>query len=103
MLYTKTPIAIDGVWRDGLIVESDIIRSFSNEIALPTGERYLVELFPNNPHRQYNDKHYYWFLIVRELEANEQIKYLEAQIKALADRGEFIEDCIAEMAMTVYA
>ena len=28
---------------------------------------------------------------------------LRAQVQALSDRGEFLEDCIAEMAMTVYA
>lgn len=28
---------------------------------------------------------------------------LKAQIKAMSDRNDFIEDCIAEMAMTVYA
>lgn len=28
---------------------------------------------------------------------------LRAQVQALSDRGEFMEDCIAEMAMTVYA
>lgn len=28
---------------------------------------------------------------------------LRAQVQALADRGEFLEDCIAEMAMVVYA
>lgn len=27
---------------------------------------------------------------------------LRAQVQALADRGEFVEDCIAEMAMQVY-
>ena len=27
---------------------------------------------------------------------------LKAQVKALSDRGEFLEDCIAEMAMQVY-
>lgn len=35
-----------------------------------------------------------------ELQAENDI--LRAQIQALADRGEFIEDCIAEMAMQVY-
>lgn len=29
-------------------------------------------------------------------------KLLRAQVQSLADRGEFIEDCIAEMAMQVY-
>jgi hypothetical protein len=28
---------------------------------------------------------------------------LKAQVRALTDRGEFVEDCIAEMAMQVYA
>ena len=28
---------------------------------------------------------------------------LRAQVQALSDRGEFLEDCIAEMAMVVYA
>lgn len=32
----------------------------------------------------------------------EENKTLKAQIQALADRGEFIEDCIAEMAAAVY-
>lgn len=30
-------------------------------------------------------------------------KTLQAQIKAVTDRNDFIEDCIAEMAMAVYA
>lgn len=37
---------------------------------------------------------------VSELEAEN--KSLKAQLKALGDRGEFLEDCIAEMAMQVY-
>lgn len=37
---------------------------------------------------------------VSELEAEN--KSLKAQLKALSDRGEFLEDCIAEMAMQVY-
>lgn len=36
-----------------------------------------------------------------ELQAENAL--LRAQIQSLADRGEFIEDCIAEMAMQVYA
>ena len=28
---------------------------------------------------------------------------LKAQVQALSDRGEFVEDCIAEMAAVVYA
>lgn len=35
-----------------------------------------------------------------ELQAENEL--LCAQVKALSDRGEFIEDCIAEMAMQVY-
>ena len=35
-----------------------------------------------------------------ELQAENEL--LRAQVKALSDRGEFIEDCIAEMAMQVY-
>ena len=35
-----------------------------------------------------------------ELQAENEL--LRAQIQSLADRGEFIEDCIAEMAMQVY-
>ena len=35
-----------------------------------------------------------------ELQAENEL--LRAQLKALSDRGEFIEDCIAEMAMQVY-
>lgn len=37
---------------------------------------------------------------VDELAAENEL--LRAQVKALSDRGEFIEDCIAEMAMQVY-
>ena len=37
---------------------------------------------------------------VDELAAENDL--LRAQIQALSDRGEFIEDCIAEMAMQVY-
>ena len=37
---------------------------------------------------------------VDELAAENEL--LRAQIQALSDRGEFIEDCIAEMAMQVY-
>lgn len=37
---------------------------------------------------------------VDELESENEL--LRAQIQALSDRGEFIEDCIAEMAMQVY-
>lgn len=33
----------------------------------------------------------------------EENTLLRAQVQALADRGEFLEDCIAEMAMVVYA
>lgn len=33
----------------------------------------------------------------------EENTLLRAHVKALADRGEFLEDCIAEMAMVVYA
>ena len=33
----------------------------------------------------------------------EEIPMLKAQVQALADRGEFLEDCIAEMAAVVYA
>lgn len=36
-----------------------------------------------------------------ELEAEN--KMLKAQVKAVADRNEFVEDCIAEMATVVYA
>lgn len=35
-----------------------------------------------------------------ELQAENEL--LRAQVQSLADRGEFIEDCIAEMAMKVY-
>lgn len=35
-----------------------------------------------------------------ELQAENEL--LRAQVQALSDRGEFIEDCIAEMAMQVY-
>lgn len=35
-----------------------------------------------------------------ELQAENAL--LRAQVQSLADRGEFIEDCIAEMAMQVY-
>lgn len=35
--------------------------------------------------------------------AEEEIKLLRAQIQASVDRQEFVEDCIAEMAMQVYA
>lgn len=35
-----------------------------------------------------------------ELAAENEL--LRAQVRALSDRGEFIEDCIAEMAMQVY-
>ena len=37
---------------------------------------------------------------VDELAAENDL--LRAQVQSLADRGEFIEDCIAEMAMQVY-
>ncbi len=37
---------------------------------------------------------------VDELAAENEL--LRAQVQALSDRGEFIEDCIAEMAMQVY-
>lgn len=37
---------------------------------------------------------------VDELVAENEL--LRAQVQALSDRGEFIEDCIAEMAMQVY-
>lgn len=37
---------------------------------------------------------------VDELAAENEL--LRAQVRALSDRGEFIEDCIAEMAMQVY-
>ena len=36
-----------------------------------------------------------------ELQAENEL--LRAQVQSLSDRGEFIEDCIAEMAMQVYA
>ena len=32
----------------------------------------------------------------------EQVALLQAQVQALTERGEFLEDCIAEMAMKVY-
>lgn len=35
-------------------------------------------------------------------ELQTESELLRAQVKALSDRGEFIEDCIAEMAMQVY-
>lgn len=31
-----------------------------------------------------------------------QVALLQAQVQALTERGEFLEDCIAEMAMRVY-
>ena len=31
-----------------------------------------------------------------------QVALLQAQVQALTERGEFMEDCIAEMAMRVY-
>ena len=45
---------------------------------------------------------------IREKEAAEQkqaeqIKLMPLQIQAVSDRQDFIEDCIAEMAMQVYA
>lgn len=33
----------------------------------------------------------------------EDVPMLKAQVQALSDRGEFLEDCIAEMATVVYA
>ena len=33
----------------------------------------------------------------------DEIPLLKAQVQALSDRGEFVEDCIAEMATVVYA
>lgn len=33
----------------------------------------------------------------------EELPVLKAQIQAISDRNDFIEDCIAEMAATVYA
>lgn len=35
-------------------------------------------------------------------ELQKENEFLKAQVQALSDRGEFIEDCIAEMAMVVY-
>ena len=32
----------------------------------------------------------------------EAVALLQAQVQALTERGEFLEDCIAEMAMKVY-
>ena len=57
--------------------------------------------------KQYGDE---WWFIIREIPPNElerrklleENALLRAQVQALADRGEFIEDCIAEMAMQVY-
>ena len=51
-----------------------------------------------------------WWFILREIPAEElerrrlaaENELLRAQVKALSDRGEFIEDCMAEMAMQVY-
>ena len=36
-------------------------------------------------------------------ELQEENNLLRAQVQSLSDRGEFIEDCIAEMAMLVYS
>lgn len=57
--------------------------------------------------RQYGDE---WWFILREIPQDElerrsiiaENELLRAQVQALSDRGEFIEDCIAEMAMQVY-
>lgn len=35
-------------------------------------------------------------------ELQKENEFLKAQVQALSDRGEFIEDCIAEMAMVIY-
>lgn len=39
----------------------------------------------------------------RIAELEEEKKLLSAQIQALSDRGDFLEDCIAEMAGIIYA
>ena len=38
---------------------------------------------------------------IEQLQAENTL--LRAQLQALSDRGEFVEDCLAEMAMVVYA
>ena len=61
----------------------------------------------------YDGEHFYRagkkvvsLLAAAEAEAQtlkEDIPMLKAQIKAISDRNDFIEDCIAEMAAVVYA
>ncbi len=39
----------------------------------------------------------------RDPEQPDELTLLRAQVRALSDRNEFMEDCIAEMAMLVYS
>lgn len=78
---------------------SAVISDGDTETALENAE--LVQV------KQYGAE---WWFILREIPADElerrrlveENELLRAQVKALSDRGEFIEDCIAEMAMQVY-
>ncbi len=46
---------------------------------------------------------YVYAPLPRDPEQPDELTLLRAQVRALSDRNEFMEDCIAEMAMLVYS
>ena len=52
---------------------------------------------------RYVEGEYVYDPLPKESEPIDEVTLLRAQVQALSDRNDFMEDCIAEMAMLVYA
>lgn len=92
---TDAPTTGFTTWRmDGVTKLGDfsnyttVYRTLDNAVQLSDDGSVYVEPKPENP---------------QPTEKEKEKTLMKAQIKALSDRNEFLEDCIAEMATTVYA
>lgn len=98
------------------IIENDIVVNIAvsniqiaaNWIAIPIGcpvgigDSYKEGCFYDaNGNIRYSQSNALMQLRIKELESEKLL--LSAQIQALSDRNDFLEDCIAEMAGTIYA
>ncbi len=52
---------------------------------------------------RYVEGEYVYDPLPKESEPIDEVTLIRAQVQALSDRNDFMEDCIAEMAMLVYA
>ena len=65
-----------------------VYRTLGNAVQLSNDDSVYIEPKPEDP---------------QPTEKEKEKTLMKAQIKALSDRNEFLEDCIAEMATIVYA